>query len=215
MATQSDQRSAQSDQRSLAVRPNEQSQQSLQRDSSHAAIPPRRGSSLLGFGISPQEVFSSNPFSLMRRMTEEMDRVIHEFGLERDSGNRAGWSPAIEVTERDGKYNVRAELPGLSPDDVRVEVINDALVIQGERKVEHEEKDGGVQRTERQYGLFYRSIPLPEGADTEHANAKFQNGMLEVTIPVPQQKENRRPIRIEGQTKSSQASQSEGQRHAA
>ena len=151
----------------------------------------------------------------MRRMTEEMDRVIQEFGLERDSGNRAGWSPAIEVSERDGKYNVRAELPGLSPDDVRVEVVNDALVIQGERKVEHEEKDGGVQRTERQYGLFYRSIPLPEGAELEHANARFQNGMLEVTIPVPQQKENRRPIRIEGQTKSSQASRSEGQRQAA
>lgn len=201
----------QSDQRSLSVRPTEQSQQSLQRDSSHAAISPRRGSSLLGFGITPQEFFSSNPFSLMRRMTEEMDRVIQEFGLERDSGNRAGWSPAIEVTERDGKYNVRAELPGLSPDDVRVEVVNDALVIQGERKVEHEEKDGGVQRTERQYGFFYRSIPLPEGADLDHANAKFQNGMLEVTIPVPQQKENRRPIRIEGQTKP----QAEGQKHAA
>ena len=202
---------AQSDQRSLSVRPTEQSQQSVQRNSSPAAISPRRGSSLLGFGITPQELFSSNPFSLMRRMTEEMDRVIQEFGLERDSGNRAGWSPAIEVTERDGKYNVRAELPGLSPDDVRVEVVNDALVIQGERKVEHEEKDGGVQRTERQYGLFYRSIPLPEGADLDHANAKFQNGMLEVTIPVPQQKENRRPIRIEGQTKP----QAEGQKQAA
>ena len=202
---------AQSDQRSLSVRPTEQTPQSVQRNSSQAAISPRRGSSLLGFGITPQEFFSSNPFSLMRRMTEEMDRVIQEFGLERDSGNRAGWSPAIEVTERDGQYNVRAELPGLSPDDVRVEVVNDALVIQGERKVEHEEKDGGVQRTERQYGFFYRSIPLPEGADTEHANAKFQNGMLEVTVPVPQQKENRRPIRIEGQTKP----QAEGQKQAA
>ena len=137
--------------------------------------------------------------------------MIQEFGLERDSGNKAGWSPAIEVTERDGKYNVRAELPGLSPDDVKVEVVNDSLVIQGERKVEREEKDGGVQRTERQYGLFYRSIPLPEGADLEHANAKFQNGMLEVTIPVPQQKQNRLPIRIEGQTKP----QAEGQKHAA
>lgn len=103
------------------------------------------------------------------------------------------------------------KLPGLSPDDVTVEVANDALVIQGERKVEHEEKDGGVQRTERQYGFFYRSIPLPEGADLDHANAKFQNGMLEVTIPVPQQKENRRPIRIEGQAKP----QAEGQKHAA
>jgi len=201
---------AQNDQRSLSVRPNEQSQQSMQRNSPQAAISPRRGSSLLGFGISPQEFFSSNPFSLMRRMTEEMDRVIQEFGLERESGDRAGWSPAIEVTERDGKYNVRAELPGLSPNDVKIEVVDNALVVQGERKVEREEKEGGVQRTERQYGLFYRSIPLPEGADVEHASAKFQNGMLEVTIPVPQQKENRRPIRIEGQTQEGQA-QSQGQ----
>jgi HSP20 family protein len=190
----------------------------MQRNLSQAAISPRRGSSLLGFGISPQEFFNSNPFSLMRRMTEEMDRVIQEFGLERDSGNRAAWSPAIEVREQDGKFNVRAELPGLSPNDVKVEVVDNALIVQGERKEEHEEKDGGVQRTERQYGLFYRSIPLPEGADTEHANARFQNGMLEVTIPVPQQKENRRPIRVEGQSPEGQTqsqSQKETQKQAA
>lgn len=209
---------AQNDQRSLSVRPNEQSQQSMQRNLPQAAISPRRGSSLLGFGISPQEFFNSNPFSLMRRMTEEMDRVIQEFGLERDSGNRAAWSPAIEVRERDGKFNVRAELPGLSPNDVKVEVVDNALIVQGERKEEHEEKDGGVQRTERQYGLFYRSIPLPEGADTEHANARFQNGMLEVTIPVPQQKENHRPIPVEGQSPQGQTqsqSQKETQKQAA
>jgi HSP20 family protein len=208
---------AQSDQKSLAVRQTEQSKQSIQRSSPQAGISRSRESSLLGFGITPQDFFSSNPFSLMRRMTEEMDRVIQEFGLERDSGDRAEWSPTIEVAERDGKYNVRAELPGLSPDDVKVEVADDELVIQGERKVEHEETDGGVRRTERQYGLFYRSIPLPEGADVEHANAKFQNGMLEVTVPIPQQKENHRPIPIEGQTKSQQEDQPQpaGQRHAA
>lgn len=190
----------QSDQRSLSIRPTEQSQQSIEPNSSETSISQPRGSSLFGFGVSPQEFFSNNPSSLMRRMTEEVDRVIQKFRLEPDSGDRAGWSPAIEVTERDGKYRVRAELPGLSPDDVRVEVVNNALVIQGERKVEHEEERGGVRRTEREYGVFYRSIPLPEGADLDHAGAKVQNGILEVTIPVPQQKENRRPIRIEGQT---------------
>ena len=161
--------------------------------------------------LGTRDIFTTNPFSLMRRMTEEMDRVIQEFGLERDGGNRTGWSPAVEVTERDGKYSVRAELPGLSPNDVKVEVANNALVIQGERKVEHEENDGGVQRTERQYGLFYRSIPLPEGADLEHASAKFVNGLLEVTVPVPQQKEQRRSIPIEVDTKS----QSDAQTKAA
>jgi HSP20 family protein len=196
----------QNDQKSLAVRPNEQQGQTIQRSSSQS-VSPRRRSSLLDFEITPQEFLSSNPFSLMRRMTEEMDRVIQEFGLERDGGNRASWTPTIEVTEREGKYDVRAELPGLSPNDVKVEVANDALIIQGERKVEHEEKDGGMQRSERQYGLFYRSIPLPDGADIEHANAKFQNGMLEVTIPVPQQKEQRRSIPVESDTKSQTGTQ--------
>ena len=198
---------AQNDQKSLTVKPNEQQGSSTQRSSNQTGISPRRRSSVLGFGITPQELFTNNPFSLMRRMTEEMDRVIQEFGLERDAGSRTGWSPAIEVSERDGKYSVRAELPGLSPNDVKVEVANDALVIQGERKVEHEEKDGGVERTERQYGLFYRSIPLPEGADVEHANARFQNGMLEVTVPVPQQKEQRRSIPIQDDTKSQTGAQ--------
>jgi HSP20 family protein len=140
-------------------------------------------------------------------MSEEMDRLVQEFGLERDGDNKVGWSPALEVVEKDGKLNIRAELPGLSADDVKIEVANDTLVIQGERKTEHEEKNGGVRRSERQYGLFYRSIPLPEGADVEHANAKFQNGMLEVSVPVPQQRDNRRSIPIEGQSKPPEQSQ--------
>jgi len=191
-------------------KPSKQSEHGqTQRSSSETGISRRRPSSL-GFGITPQGFFSS-PFSLMRRMSEEMERVIQEFGLEREGASHAGWSPAIEVTEQSGKYNVRVELPGLSPNDVKVEVANDALVIQGERKAEHEEKEGGVHRTERRYGFFYRSIPLPEGADVEHANAKFQNGLLEVTVPVPQQKEQRRSIPIEGETKS----QTDTQKHAA
>ena len=171
------------------------------------ALSPRRGSSYLGSGITPQEFFSSNPFSLMRRMSEELDRVFQEYGLNRDGDNKAGWSPAIEVVEKDGKLNIRAELPGLSPDNVKIEVANDALTIQGERKVEQEENQGGVRRTERQYGFFYRTIPLPERADVEHANAKFQNGVLEISIPVPEQNESRRSIPIEGQSKSQEQSQ--------
>jgi HSP20 family protein len=142
-------------------------------------------------------------------MTEEMDRVFQEVGLEREGNNGLGWSPAIEVFQRDGKYNIRAELAGLEPKDVKVEVENDAVVIQGERKFEQEEKDGGVQRTERQYGLFYRSIPLPEGAKVEQAQAKFHNGILEVTIPVPEQQSNRRTVPVEGESVPSKAPQSQ------
>jgi HSP20 family protein len=193
---------AQNDQKALQISPSERENNPRQ-----TALSPRRGSSYLGLGITPQEFFSSNPFSLMRRMSEEMDRVFQEFGLDRDGDNKAGWSPAIEVAEKDGKLNIRAELPGLSSDDVKIEAANDALTIQGERKVEHEENQGGVRRSERQYGFFYRTIPLPERADLEHANAKFQNGMLEISIPVPEQKESRRSIPIEGQSKPQEQNQ--------
>jgi HSP20 family protein len=202
----------QTEQRSLSIRPGESQtpssrQKDLARSSSGTGLPQHRGE--FPFSVTPYDLFHTNPFSLMRRMTEEMDRIFQGVGLEQEGNDGIGWWPAIEVAQTDGKYNVRAELPGLSPNDVKVDVVNDALVIQGERKVEQEENQKGVRRTERQYGCFYRSIPLPEGADVEHANAKFQNGMLEIAIPVPQQKEDRRSIPIEGGTKSQAGSQSQ------
>lgn len=195
--------STQTDQRSLSVKPGEQQAQSSQRkdmarNSPRSSFLQRRGE--YPFGLSPQEFFRANPFSLMRRMTEEMDRVFQEGGLEREGSNGTGWSPAIEVSQRQGTYNIYAELPGLEPKDVKVDVENDALVIQGERRFEQEQNEGGVQRTERQYGLFYRSIPLPEGAKVDQAKAKFHNGVLEVTIPVPEQPNNRRTIPIEAES---------------
>jgi HSP20 family protein len=140
----------------------------------------------------------TNPFAMMRRMTEEMDRMFDEFGGTRGGSEGNMWSPAIEVTERDGNYAVHAELPGLRPEDVKVELMDDALVIQGERRSENQENQGGVQRTERRYGQFYRAIPLPEGTDAEQAKARFENGVLEITVPVTNRGANRRQIPIEG-----------------
>jgi HSP20 family protein len=205
----------QTDQKSLNARANEQQEllsqrKGMARSSPGAGLLQRRGEYL--FGPTPHELFRANPFSLLRRMTEEMDRVFQEVGLEREASNGVEWTPAIEVTQQDGKYNINAELPGLEPKDVKVEVENDALVIQGERRFEREEKNertGGVQRTERQYGLFYRSIPLPDGANVEQAQAKFHNGVLEVTIPVPEQQNNRRSIPVEGENIPSRPLQSQ------
>src|SRR5579885_1340577 len=143
---------------------------------------------------TPSEFFS-NPFSLMRRFSEEMDRTFGRFFGHEDGGRF--WSPAIEVTEANGQLKVHADLPGLKPEDVRVEVQDDQLIIQGERKHEHEEKKKGLYRSERHYGQFYRAIPLPEGAATEQAKAQFANGVLEISMPVPEQTSNRRQIPIE------------------
>jgi HSP20 family protein len=103
----------------------------------------------------------------------------------------------MDVSERDGKYVIHADLPGLKPEDIKVEATNDALVIEGERKAESDETKGGVRRTERRYGKFYRAIPLPEGIDADQVKASFNNGVLEVSMPMPAQQSNRRQIPIE------------------
>jgi HSP20 family protein len=154
----------------------------------------RRGpySSLLS--MNPAELFGVSPFSLMRRFTEEMDHIFQGAGGRREEG--ALWSPTVEVNERDGKLEVVADLPGLKESDVKVEVTDEGLVIQGERKREHEEKREGYYRSERSYGQFYRVIPLPEGTNLDQAHAEFRNGELRVSIPVAEQRRNVRQIPI-------------------
>ncbi len=129
-------------------------------------------------------------------MNEEMERMFGDFGFGRGQDQGHPWSPAVEVAERDGTYIVCAELPGLKPEEVHVEVTDDALVLHGERKSEHEENRGGVHRTERRYGHFYRSIPLPQGVNADQVRAQFRDGVLEVSMPAPQQS-RRRQVQIE------------------
>jgi HSP20 family protein len=132
-----------------------------------------------------------SPFRMLDRFADEMDRMFADFGLGRSSG-RSGffgesmtWTPQIEVTQRSNELIVRADLPGMNKDDVKVDVTEDAIVIQGERRREHEEERGGVYRSERSYGSFYRAIPLPEGAITDQAKATFKDGVLEIKLPAP------------------------------
>jgi HSP20 family protein len=150
-----------------------------------------------GLLMTPGDFFGMSPFTLVRRMGEEMDRVLEGFTGNRGDGGTAQWTPAIEVGLSDGKYQVRVELPGVNPPDVKIEVTEDVIVLEGDRKTEAQENEGGVRLTERRYGHFYRAIPLPEGAKTEEAKAKFENGLLEITVPVESPREKRRQIPIE------------------
>jgi HSP20 family protein len=168
------------------------------------------------FVLSPHDLFRFSPFALMRRITDELDRTAHEVGLARSGRSTTRWTPAIEVAEKEGEYRIRAELPGLTPENVRVEAANDALIIQGERCMEHEENREEVRRTERQYGHFFRRIPLPEGANVDQTKATFRNGVLEITIPIPQRASQHRSIPIEADSASASApSQPDQQKQAA
>jgi HSP20 family protein len=166
------------------------------------------------FSLSPSEFFTQTPFALMRRFTEEMDRMFEEVGGRRGSES-ALWSPAIEVSERDGKLEVLAELPGLKENEVKVEVTDEGLVIRGERKREHEERREGHVRSERSYGQFYRVIPLPEGANVDQAHAEFRNGELRVTLQVPERQHRGREIPITTGEKKQPVSQTQAKEQAA
>jgi HSP20 family protein len=149
----------------------------------------------------PFDVFWQGPFAMMRRMQEDMDRLFGGFGTSRGLSRRGrefdiDWSPAIEAFQRGNEFVVRAEIPGLSRDDLTVEVGDDALTIRGERKYDHEEEREGAVHSERAYGSFYRVIPLPEGALPDTAKANFKDGVLEVAIQAPSH-EVRRGRRIE------------------
>jgi HSP20 family protein len=144
------------------------------------------------------------PYRSWQRIADEMDRMISGFGLGPGwtpapiwRGANAGlWAPDIDVFQKDDQLVIKADLPGLRKDEVSVEIADDAVTIQGERKTERQEDREGYFRSERSYGSFCRVIPLPEGAMTDQAKANFHDGVLEVTLPAPPQATKSRKLEI-------------------
>jgi HSP20 family protein len=202
-----------STQSSTDTQSSKMNERGLQRQERGTDVSRSRGWDPFGFSLNPADFFSANPFSLMRRMSEEMDRTFGSFFGQSSRGSGT-WFPAIEVAEQNGQLQVHADLPGIKPEDVKVEVTNDSLILRGERRSENEQRSGGTYRSERRYGEFYREIPLPEGVNPDNAKAQFQNGVLEVTVPIPQQASSRRQIPIQSgdSSTSSAAAASAGQR---
>jgi HSP20 family protein len=104
------------------------------------------------------------------------------------------WMPAMDLVESGDHFVLRADLPGLSEEDVKIELEDTTLTISGERKAEHESNGEGYYRLERASGSFSRTLQLPKGIDAEAVTASFDRGVLEVRIPKP---EERKPRRIE------------------
>lgn len=136
---------------------------------------------------------SGDPFALLRKMTAELDRTFDDpfvsFRWPAFHGvtvpETMTWSPKVDVFEKENRLFTRVDLPGVKKEHVKVEVDNGQLVLTGERKEEKEEKKDNVYRTEREYGTFYRVVPLPEGVKPEDVKATFADGVLEVSVPLP------------------------------
>ena len=175
----------------------------------------KSGRSRADISRSERALSTGSPFTFMRRFSEEMDRLFEDFGfgrgwlapgLERgldrlESLAEGAWAPQVEVIERDNRLIVRADLPGMTKDNVKVDLDENSLVIRGERKTEHEENEEGYYRSERSYGSFYRRIPLPSGVKAEEANADFRNGVLEINMPAAKRTDaERRQLEITGDT---------------
>ena len=191
---------------------------------SASALQARGGPSMSPYG-GYGRLYSGGPFSMMRRITDEMDRLFEGFGLGRGlfpaefgqfgsgEGTSSLWSPHVEVSQRDGKLVISADLPGVKKEDVSVELNPDSVTIQGRREHESTANEPGYYHSERSYGSFFRKIPLPEGTDIENATATFRDGVLQIELQAPKQQSRGRMLEIKsGDTSSGTRGGDGGQR---
>ncbi|MCW3000330.1 MAG: Hsp20/alpha crystallin family protein [Solirubrobacterales bacterium] len=134
------------------------------------------------------------PAREMNTLQSEVNRLFSTFfdSPAAPQGALRRWVPAMDLIEMEDHFLLKADLPGMSEADVNIEVEGDTLTISGERKEEHESREGGFVRLERAAGAFSRSLTLPDGVDPEGVKASFKNGVLEVYIPKPEQTRPRR-----------------------
>ena len=129
-----------------------------------------------------------DPFSLLRTLTTDIDRFFTGAGWPAfKNGVKAdvGWWPQLDVVEKNNSLVATVDLPGVNKEDVKLEFLDGQLTIAGERKREFEEEKDNVYRCEREFGSFFRTIPLPDGVKAEQVKATFVDGVLQVTVPLP------------------------------
>jgi HSP20 family protein len=137
------------------------------------------------------------PVRELNSIQSEMNRLFNTFFDSPTANGNSGfgtrrWIPAMDLVEVDNEYVLRADLPGLTEEDVNIELQENVLTVSGERKFAHEDRKEGYYRVERSSGSFTRSLTLPEGIDADAIKASFDNGVLEIRIPKPEERKPRR-----------------------
>ena len=127
------------------------------------------------------------PWSLINLLHQDLDQIAgRRYGVAGSDSNGssvADWAPAVDIVEEKDRYVLRADVPGVKPDDIDVNMENGVLTVSGERHDETTEESQGMRRVERVSGKFYRRFSLPDTADADEISAKSANGILEVVIP--------------------------------
>ncbi len=137
------------------------------------------------------------PWRALHTLEDEFDQFF--WGLPSGSGRTEyAWLPAVDLTETPDRYTLEADLPGVKREDIDLSVVDNVVTVKGERKNGRETHEDGCHVYERHYGSFQRSFRLPEDVDTEKIEAKFENGVLRVTLP---KAEEAKPKRIEVKVK--------------
>jgi HSP20 family protein len=131
-----------------------------------------------------------DPFRELEELGERMNRVWGAFGrpsripeMGREALTVPDWSPMVDITETEGEYLVKAEIPEVKREEVKVTVEDGVLTIEGERKKEKEEKGKKFHRVERYYGSFLRTFTVPDNVDEAKVKAEFKDGILNVHLP--------------------------------
>lgn len=127
-----------------------------------------------------------DPWSLMTRLQGDLDRILESRmrGVDDTSaGAVADWTPAVDIREEDNRFVLEADIPGIEPKDIEITMEDGVLTLKGRREIQSRDGANGYRRIERVSGSFYRRFTLPDTADSEAIEARFNHGVLEVNIP--------------------------------
>ncbi len=138
---------------------------------------------------------SYEPWTALRNLQYDLSRVLNGGDYNDEDGSSIAtslWTPAVDIKEEEAQFVLKADVPGVAPEDIDVTMENGLITIKGERKFEAEHGKNGYRRVERRHGTFYRRFSLPDYADAEKISAKCKNGVLEVTVPKQQKAQPKR-----------------------
>lgn len=138
------------------------------------------------------------PFADFGELRQRVEEMFHEVGI----GGDGAWTPSVDVLRKNGNVILRADLPGIKPEEVKITVEDDVLTVSGEHTEESEEERDNYMRRERRFGSFSRSMNLPAGVKAEDIESTTADGVLEVTIPLPMAEE-KKPVEIPTKAKES------------